>query len=271
VFSENGKLDEEADPYGALLLELEIQNHGACDRLVQNWDYASANTICRRDINRISEGQTEGRMSTATLPHTRERQDALTRATRAGDWFRVTNGGGPMNCSDALLGIITKNWDEEVADLKKKREDCLKLADKKAAADAILANAERPYAIWRLPEFKTMLVWKQGVNPVPTGEGVSSKTKAQLKALWEQKYSSMEDPTDWWTEEDEERLEHLNVGDISVEESGIYGMAIEANNEFISGRLKIISKVRRKAVLADVFGDLTPAEKESLLEFLGTI
>jgi hypothetical protein len=158
-----------------------------------------------------------------------------------------------------------------MADLKKKREDCLKLADKKAAADAILANAERPYAMWRLPEFKTMLLWKQGVKPVPTGEGVSSKTKAQLTTLWEQKYSSMEDPTDWWTEEDEERLEHLNVGDISVEESGIYGMAIEANNEFISGRLKIISKVRRKAVLADVFGDLTPAEKESLLEFLGTI
>jgi hypothetical protein len=244
VFSENGELDEEADPYGALLLELETQNHKACDRLVQMWGHTSANTICRRDINRISERQTEARMSVVTLPHTRERQELLTLATRAGDWFRVTNGGGPMNCSDALLGIITKNLDEELEKLEQKRADCWKLVEKKAAADAVLADEARPYANWRMDEFKTMVIWKQGLKPLPPGQGVSGKTKAQLKALWEQKYSRMEAPTDEWTEQDDARLERLNAGDISMEESAIYGDAIEANNEFISGRLKTISHVR---------------------------
>ena len=271
MFSEIGELDEEADPYGSLLLELETQNHGACDRLVQQWGHTSANTICRRDVNHISERQTEARLSTITLPHTRERQELLTKATRAGDWFRVTNGGGPMNCSDALLGVIMKNWDDELEKLVQKQDDCLKLVEKKAAADAVLANEERPYASWRIDEFKIMVTWKQGMKPLPTGEGVSSKTKKQLKTLWERKYEGMEPPTDEWTGEDEARLECLNAGDISVEESAIYGDAIEANNEFISSRLKTVSHVRRKDVLANVFRGLSEFEKASLLEYLGGI
>jgi hypothetical protein len=147
----------------------------------------------------------------------------------------------------------------------------LKLAEKKAAADAILADEERPYANWRIDEFKTMVIWKQGLKPLPPGQGVSGKTKPQLKTLWERHYRHMEAPTDEWTDEDEARLECLNGGDISIEESAIYGDAIEANNEFISGRLKTISHVRRKDVLIDVFGDLSPLEKESLLDCLGNI
>jgi hypothetical protein len=270
VFSENGELDEEADPYGALLIALETQNHAVCDQLVEKWGHASANTICRRDINRISERQTEARENTVTLPHTRERQELLTKAKRAGDRFKVTNGGGPMNCSDALRGIVLKNWDDEMEKLLQKQDDCLKLVEKKAAADAILADEGRPYASWRMDEFKTMVIWKQGLKP-GTGEGVSGKTKRQLKALWEEKYKSMEPPTDEWTDADEARLACLNAGDISIEESAIYGDAIEANNEFISCRLKTISQVRRKDVLADVFGDLSDFEKESLIEYLRTI
>ena len=142
MFSEQGELDENADPYGALLIALETQNHAACDRLVEKWGHASANTICRRDINRISERQTKARQSTVTLPHTKERQELLTKATRAGDWFRVTNAGGPMNCSDALLGIVRKNWDDEMEKLAQKQDDCLKLVVKKAAADAVLADSK---------------------------------------------------------------------------------------------------------------------------------
>jgi hypothetical protein len=208
---------------------------------------------------------------TVTLPQTRERQELLTKATRAGDWFQVTNGGGPMNCSDALLGIIMKNWDEELEKLVQKQDDCLKLVEKKKAADAVLANEERPYASWRMDEFKTMVIWKQGLKPLPTGEGVSGKNKKQLKTLWERSYSSMEPPTDEWTDEDEARLACLNTGDISIEESAIYGDAIEANNEFISGRLKTISQVHRKDVLANLFRGLLDYEKESLLEYLGSI
>jgi hypothetical protein len=161
VFSEQGELDENADPYGALLIALETQNHAACDRLVEKWGHASANTICRRDINRISERQTKARQSTVTLPHTKERQELLTKATRAGDWFRVTNAGGPMNCSDALLGIVRKNWDDEMEKLAQKQDDCLKLVVKKAAADAVLADEDRPYASWRIDEFKTMVIWNK--------------------------------------------------------------------------------------------------------------
>ena len=79
-----------------------------------------------------------------------------------------------------------------------------------------------------------MVIWKQGLKPLPAGQGVSGKTKPQLKALWERKYSHMEAPTDEWTDEDETMLERLNAGDISIEESAIYGDVIEANNEFIS-------------------------------------
>jgi hypothetical protein len=126
-----------------LLLELENQNHAACDQLVELGN-TFANTLFRRNIKRISDFQTEARLGTLTSPHTRERQELLALAMRSGDWFRVTNGGGPMNCSDALLGHIMKTIDEDVAKLQKKKNECLQLAEKKLATDAVLGSEGRP-------------------------------------------------------------------------------------------------------------------------------
>jgi hypothetical protein len=195
---------------------LSLKENAACDRLVERGN-TSANTLCRWNIKRISDAQTEARLGTLTSPHTTERQELLALATRAGDWFRVTNGGGPMNCSDALLGHIMKTMDEDVVKLQKKRNECLKLA-------AVLGNEGRPYANWRNDEFKAAIVWKQGLKVLSSGEGVSGKTKPQLlKVLWEQKYRDMEASTDERTDEHEERLKRLSAGDISTEESAIYG------------------------------------------------
>jgi hypothetical protein len=66
----------------------------------------------------------------------------------------------------------------------------------------------------------------------------------------------MEPPTDEWTDEDEVRLACLDASNVLIEELAVCGHVAEANNKFISCRLKTVSEVHQKHVLADAFGDL---------------
>jgi hypothetical protein len=71
VEDEDGEVDEEEDPYGSMLEALEQQNHDTVARLVER-SYALA-TLGKRNVERISATQTEGRSAVKTLPNTRAR------------------------------------------------------------------------------------------------------------------------------------------------------------------------------------------------------
>ena len=265
VENANGSVDQDADPYGSMLLELEAQNHAACERLVAH-GYSQANDLLKRYIRRITQGQSAGRIATITEKNTRERQELLAKATCAGDFFHVTNGGGPMNSTDALLGYVLKTLDQEVDALLDKKEQFQKLQSK---SDVAARTMSKPYSTWLVKDFQVVIRWKQGVSGPQKGDAVTGKSKAQLKSLWETKYCDMADPLAVWTEEDEAKLNSLQQGEIgSVEEQAIYGKALDANNEYIKVRLLTVSSARRKEILENVFMALPLCEKELLLQRL---
>ncbi|CAB9528949.1 unknown protein [Seminavis robusta] len=120
VETEDGDIDEEADPYGALLDELERKNREACEALSLD-GYELADNL-RRTVGRVTMNQVRGRASTVTEPNTRERQDAIMKVATASGWFHVTNGGAPMTCDDALIAFARKNQEKLAKELEKRKE-----------------------------------------------------------------------------------------------------------------------------------------------------
>ena len=102
MYENEDGIDKERDPLGVLYDELEKQNHAMVNALVAK-GYTTAIHLCRF-IDQISSRQVTGRESVATEPHSREHQDLIMRALTAGQYFRAMQGGGALNCSDALLG-----------------------------------------------------------------------------------------------------------------------------------------------------------------------
>jgi hypothetical protein len=72
-----------------------------------------------------------------------------------------------------------------------------------------------------------------------------------------------------WTEEQERRLKDCLDGEIdSILEAKIYCRALETQNNFLSTRLRTISKTRRKDILATLFEELDDDEKNELTSVL---
>ena len=77
-------------------------------------------------------------------------------------------------------------------------------------------------------------------------------------------------PPDLWSVEDEAQLQRLQQGILGpLEETAVYGDAVDTNNEFICVRLQAVSKARRKSILSNLFENLQADEKQDLLNELG--
>ena len=139
---EDGVVDTSEDPIGELLLMIEKDNHEAAAKLVEAGYPEEAVNMLKKNANRVTAAQIEGREATRTLPNTRERQDALEKCKSAGQFFQITNGGEILNCSDMLLALERKEMKKESVRLQKRKAACEEFAAIKAKAAAILASTQ---------------------------------------------------------------------------------------------------------------------------------
>ena len=160
VENEDGDVDLEADPLGQMYDNLERDNAAAVRLLIENgYEIASQ---CRRKINRVTSNMVVGRERIETLPGSQERQELLARCSTAGQHYRITNGGGPVNCEDMIIGRVR----QRMAPLAEKKE-----AQKKAIlafpaireeAMAVIANPTRHQGNWRVTDLKPIVRFMQG-------------------------------------------------------------------------------------------------------------
>ncbi|CAB9531097.1 unknown protein [Seminavis robusta] len=265
IESEDGGIDEDADPYGALLDELERKNRQAIEALHLN-GYDLADNL-RRSINRVTVNQVRGRASTITEPNSRERQEAIQKVgtSTAGGWFHVTNGGAPMTCDDALIAFARKDQEKQARELEKKKEKWESFQEVTAAAQQVLQQKKDSKA-WKKADLQVAIQFKQGPIPTEPHNEKVSVNKPQLLALWNAKYKDMPEPTvEEWTEEDDSMLESLYAGEI-VDFDRDVGLqrCWETEEDAIALRLLSFNKQRRKNVLLHVIEELEATEWDEI-------
>jgi hypothetical protein len=246
--------------YTLMLDELEQQNHRMVDKLVEK-GYALAQ-LGKRNVQRITARQIEGRAAVRTEPSTRERQDLLMKCARAGHFFEITDGGGVLNSADMLLSRERREMlvrAEELEKTKKRLENYTETCQ-----DAAKLFNNKPYKNWLKDDFKVAFKYKQGPNP-PKGEtAISTWGKGKLKKCYEQKYKNKTRESRWkgWTEKQQAELERLKRGDIeSVKETMIYGRALQTQIDYLVARIQTVSAESRMKVWKALANILSPDEK----------
>jgi hypothetical protein len=121
VLDENGRVVEEADPLGKLLLALQQDNHNAVEFLMNQGYLHESVTSLKHSVIQVTANQINGKEATQTIPNTREHQDQLLQVSTAGQYFSVTNGGAPTNSTDMLLAMERKQMYKTVEKLEKMR------------------------------------------------------------------------------------------------------------------------------------------------------
>jgi hypothetical protein len=268
VEGDENEIDEEADTLGALYNNLEKLNHDVVSLLVEKgWTFAEKG---KRFVHRITSSQIEGQEATRTLPNTRARQDLLEQASTAGHFYQVTCGGGVMNTSDMLIARQRKEMRKEVGTIKVKLKAPL-LAYQKQVEKAKDVFLRKKYKKWIKSDFITAIKYKQGPFPPTTERSLEKKNVQPLKRLYESKYKGQRRKASKtkWTSDDEANLKRLEDGEIScVEETAIYGRALEKQNEFLLKRLVTISRRRRRDVFEKLFDGMADDEKEDITRLL---
>jgi hypothetical protein len=260
VEDEDGNIGVEDGSYALMLDELEQQNHRMVDKLVEK-GYALAQ-LGKRNVQRITARQIEGRAALRTEPSTRERQDLLMKCARAGHFFEITDGDGVLNSGDMLP---SREWREmlvragELEKTKKHLENYTETCE-----DAVKVFNNKPYKNRLKNDFKVAFKYKQGPNP-PKGEtAISTWGKGKLKKCYEQKCKNKTRVSWWkgWTKKQQAELERLKRGDIESEkETMIYGRALQTQIDYLVARMQTASAESRSKVWKALSNILSPDKK----------
>jgi hypothetical protein len=261
IEADDGNPNEEADPLGPLLDELEKQNHAMVEALeAKNYHLARQ---AKRFVNRTTVAQQQGTRAVSTVENSRERQDLLLEAHTAGKFFHVTGGGGLMNSSDALMARERKVMSKAAEALEKKKKLLQDFAKKVRPAKELM---RKPSNSWKAPELKLVLMYIEG----PAEKKKVNLKFAEMKELYATKYESS-NKRRWkkWSASQERELTRLKDGEIESErQTSIYGKALEAQNECLFTRLVTIGKSRRKDVLSPLLCELSATERQHYLDLL---
>jgi hypothetical protein len=106
------------DPCSSLLHQIEIQNDQAVNELTER-DFTLAGNLKRSVIHMTAEQQ-ESRCVT-TQPNMKARRLKPMWISHAGEWFKQTNGGLPMNDDDAIIALEMQRLSQVTEQLEKKR------------------------------------------------------------------------------------------------------------------------------------------------------
>ena len=124
-----------------------------------------------------------------TVPHTRERQDVLLKATSASDRFRAT-GGGHIGIDDWFIAKERAERDATVLKLLEKKKKFEESKERESEAKCIIDKfkTEKSKDVYKEDDAKSLSVlylkvlyrWKHGKSP-PAG---SESNKPALLSAW---------------------------------------------------------------------------------------
>ena len=218
------------------------------------------------DINNENEGLFQTSFFVRTEPNTQERQDQLASVKYAGEFHRVTMGGGILNCSDMMIGLARKRMKKDAEELKKQKKSIqmYETIEKEARSSVFT----KPYTRWTAKDFKVAIKYKQGLK-APTDRKWNQNAKIPiLKAFYEEHYKGKArlGPDDIsWKLEDEVKLERMNAGEISsVQETVMYARSLEGRKDYLVKRLLNLSVESRFNIIEDVAILLTGEERNTL-------
>jgi hypothetical protein len=259
-------VDTEEDPIGKMYKEIECQNHEAVKFLIEK-GYKTANKL-KLSLRKVDANKVNGRAHVLTEPNTRERRDLLAKVSTAGQFFHVTNGGGPMNSNDALIAWGRKDTAKRVAALLKKKEALCAFQSTVRAVTALFERKpEAKWKLWTIPELKLVIGWKQGLTPKePYNHPFKTSNKTQLQKLYSEEYCTAPDPVDaTWTDEMENELDCLQKGEfeeVTLEEG--LQRALDRDDEELLTRLKVKVASRRSNIITQAFCSLPKNKRQSL-------
>jgi hypothetical protein len=211
VTDANGVIDVDADPMTTMALEQ--ANHRACDDLSAEG--------CDGDQLRSSAPRVLAKAA-VTEPYSRERQDALEKASTAGKHFHTT-GGEILNTDDYFISQERGEQQTQAGLLQKEKKARVAAKQRYDDASAVLADLGRRsvdvydnktnLSTLKNPELKALVAWKLGGEKVPT-------TKTPLIASWRKNKNSDEHSSlEEWTRVEEAALTKLLDEDIKLGET----------------------------------------------------
>ena len=190
VLDLDGEVDEDSNNtvHSALLLSIEKLNHSIVEKLEKE-DFMTANTL-KRTVNRtdrsVSDDIESDTNGTVTMPGTTARQQALMKATTAGQFFFATNGGAEMNSENCLLAAEMKCYEKELKELKRRKNNAMSYRKSYQAAKMVVENEKisQDSSKWTTTQIKSMIRWKN------SKEATSKLALRQLQILWRDKYTN---------------------------------------------------------------------------------
>lgn len=249
--------EEEVDPYIQLCNEVEQTNHKVVEAL-RSKGFAVANML-KRKIKRITSAQREGRQAALVFEDDNDRYDRLAESSKtAGKHFVLTDGGGPLNHTDVLMGKARIEARKAAKLMAKKKK--LIIAWKAIKTKAmLLLDEDDDDTNWTVPELKLLIKYKRGPFPVEN-EKVPTRAAA-LKKMWREKYSEKEPPVAIWTRGNEKELNRLCKGEIaSIEKSPPYLRAARTLDISLETQVMTLPPSRRKQLLRNILSNLPEGE-----------
>jgi hypothetical protein len=160
----------------------------------------------------------------------------------AGQFFQVTNGGGPMNSNDALIAWARKDMARKAKEMRAKKATIMDFCNKTAnVALALLNNPRKPMDWWKtkwtIADIKLMIKFKHGPSS-DDNKGLSGLSITNLWELYKANYLNLPFPSQdqyEWTDAMEAELQKLE-GDApeNILLDAALSQAIARDNEFLT-------------------------------------
>ena len=234
VLRPDGSIDLDADPQSTILIEIEKENKEAVAKINQLGGDGKHLSI---DAPKLSAHR---KKIAVTVPNTRERQDAIGRASTAGGQF-FANAGGVINSDDFFIAT----------ERKKRSADIILLEKQKKEYDNYIALAAKAKQLIELKRDKGIdvythesLIDKKNITSEQlklliedhTGKkpGAKDSTKDRLVALWLDVREKKAHETKEWTIVDDGRLHELRDEEITIEKTALGRAAVKQLQGFAS-------------------------------------
>ena len=234
ILDEDGAVSETANDSREtkILLCMEKLNHEVVTKLSEAGYKLAINL--KRSLNLVSAEQTKAREGVITEPGTNDRIRRLVNSKTAGDFFRLTNGGGCMNADDCIVAAQLKEKQKLLPGLKKEKKLVYKhreLKDEVAKMNIATTKSHN------LSQLQNMIRIR---NPEVTAKELTGG-KVKVQELWKKKYQDMPIKSFRWTKDQERLLDDLindRVG--RFDETGLWKKACEERIAFLQIKLKSI-------------------------------